>query len=300
MTFLDQSPETYLDRETAMQSLAGALRKGSLVLFLGAGVSKAATSSLPGWDELVKACCAGKSVSFNSARAESNEYLRRVIEDVERKCTNDEFLALVEGALYTMVRYDIEVMKTNLFVALGSLIMNSLRGSAGAVVTYNFDDLLEWYLCYHGFVVEIVSDFPSLSIRSDVRVYHPHGFLPKIERFRKYRSKRLVFSQQKYEAEISSQDHPWNEIQRGLLSCNVGLFVGLSGEDPHISILCEKVYNRIVEKKRLIGFQVLLDDAASREKEGYNLARGIANQYLRSYDELPEFLLEISRRAADL
>ncbi len=307
MTNLTQAPETYLDDEKALSTLADALQRGQLVLFLGAGVSKAASRKIPTWVDLVTECCQKKNVSFDANKAASNTYLRKRIEEVERKCSEEEYLALVENALYGNVKYDISLMKTDLFVALGSLVMNSLRGAAGAVVTYNFDDLLEWYLCYHGVRVEIVSKFPALSSRADVRVLHPHGFLPRLERFRGRRTNEIVFSQQKYEAEMTSQVSPRNEAQRALLGCNVGLFVGLSGEDPHISSLCEKVYNGIIRKERIIGFQLFVDesnevesDEEQRERTDYNLARGIVSLHVEKYEDVPEFLLSICRRAAEL
>jgi len=36
-------------------------------------------------------------------------------------------------------------------------VYNSIRGGAKNIINYNFDDLLEWYLIHHGFVVNCIS-----------------------------------------------------------------------------------------------------------------------------------------------
>jgi len=300
MMELEKVPAVYLNESTAIDTLTKALKEGYLTVFIGAGVSKSATRAFPDWVSLVRQCCEAKEVPFDEEKIESNEYLRHTIENVERKCSQSDFLELVEQLMYEGVEYDIQLMKTDLLVSLGSLVMNSLRGGARAVVNYNFDDLLEWYLAYHGFCIDIVSKYPTLLRNSDVSVYHPHGFLPRLDVHRYLRTQDIIFSEQKYQRAMTSEVSPWNEVQRALLGCTLGLFVGLSGEDPHIAALCDKVYNEIIGKERIIGFQVLKDETKSREKEGYNLSRGIVNVYISDYDKLPDFLLSICRRAAGL
>jgi len=300
MIELGQAPEIYLDPNKAIETLTLALRNGYLTVFIGAGVSKSATSAFPDWVSLVRQCCEEADVHFDEERSESNEYLRQVVEDVERKYSPSDFLNIVERFLYEGVEYNIQLMKTDLLVSLGSIVMNSLRGGARAVVNYNFDDLLEWYLAYHGFCIDVVSMYPTLLRNSDVSIYHPHGFLPRLDVNRDLRTRDIVFSEQKYQRAMTSEVSPWNEVQRALLGCTLGLFVGLSGEDPHIAALCDKVYNQIIGKKRIIGFQVLKDEPKSRDKEGYNLSRGIVNVYISDYTQLPEFLLSICRSAAGL
>ena len=300
MNDLTQSPVLYLNKNKAMETLINALRNGYLALFIGAGVSKSASKYFPDWESLVKTCCEEKNLEFVKRRGVSNTYLRKRMEEVERHCSEDEFLKLVKDSLYKNIEYNIDVMKTSLLVALGALVMGSVRGSAGTVVNYNFDDLLEWYLDFHGFHTQIIHDYPSLKKKSDITIYHPHGFLPKLNKYKNFKSKTIVITEQSYQAIIGEQVNPWNELQRSIMGCSLALFVGLSGDDPHIGSLCEAVYNRLLNKKRIIGFQVLKDTNKNREDETYNLRRGIVNLYIDDYKELPELLLRICREAANL
>jgi len=297
---LDSAPETYLDANIAKETLSGALRNGSLSLFVGAGISRSTTRGFPDWVSLVKRCCDEKGVDFNARKKGSNTYLRKCMETVERKCAKQEFLSLVGTKLYQNVQYDIQLMRTDLLVALGALVMTSVRGGARAVVNYNFDDLLEWYLGYHGFTLDIVSRFPALTTRSDVQVYHPHGFLPHMPKFNDLKTNTVILTEKSYQLAISSEVNPWNEFQRSLMGSTLGLFVGLSGDDPHIDNLCNKVYEQIISKKRILGFILLLDTPTNRQDEQHRLARGLIPMYIQKYADLPTVMLNICQLAAEL
>lgn len=301
MTSLDLSPELYLgDKLAALEILAEALENGYLTLFIGSGTSKSATAQFPSWIQLVKGCAAAKNIAFEETSAASNEYLRNIAGEVEKRCDNTEFIEIIQGALYSGIQYDITLMKTDLLVALGSLVMGSVRGTAHGVVNYNFDDVLEWYLDYHGFRTQVVSSYPALTSKADVVVYHPHGFLPYLEKYRAAKTNKVIFSRTSYLDANSREVDPWNELQRSMLGSNLALFIGMSGEDPHVETLCHYVYSRTVEKKRILGFIVLLDNDKNRAKESANIDVGLVNIYLKDHNELPGFLLDICRRSAQL
>ena len=46
------------------------------------------------------------------------------------------------------------------------------------MITFNYDDLLEIYLEFHGLVVEPIWRDEHWASNADIRIYHPHGFLP--------------------------------------------------------------------------------------------------------------------------
>ena len=189
-------------------------------------------------------------------------------------------------------------MKTDLLIALGAIAMGSVRGSAKSIISYNYDDLLEWYLDFHGYKIQAVSSFPTLLQKSDVCIYHPHGFLPLEKKYADLKTNEVILSQRSYLDSFKQVD-PWNEIQIAHLSSHLCLFIGLSGEDDHIEFLCNEAFKRVKQQKErpLIGYMVLLDNVKNREIEDINLNRGLINLYIKDYNGLPNMILDICRKA---
>jgi hypothetical protein len=307
---LDSSPELYLIREKAIKTIAESLKYGYLTLFIGAGISKSATKEFPKWNELVNTCCHTKSINFDKKKAglvKKNDdininYLLSLMDEVKRNCSGDkEFNDLVSNSLYENVQYDYSLMSKDLLFAIGSIIMGSIRGNSDCVINYNFDDLFEWYLSQHGFKIQIISKFPTIITKSDVNIYHPHGFLPYLSKYNSHKT-NIVFTLSDYECIMSEQVNPWNEFQRNVLSSKLGLFIGLSGDDQHLNSLCSFVYNTqsYVNKKRILGFIILNDSPKNKSTENDNLGRGLINLYIKDFCDLPPLLLEICQRASEL
>lgn len=85
----------------------------------------------------------------------------------------------MKAALYDGIALDFaKISQNRLLSAIGSLVMASRRGSAGKVITLNFDDILELYLEFHGFTTAAIHDGRHWAPQDDVVVYHPHGYLP--------------------------------------------------------------------------------------------------------------------------
>ncbi len=76
----------------------------------------------------------------------------------------------------------------------------------------------------------------------------------------------------------------------------------MSSDDKHISSLCNYVYTKqeSVNKTRILGFIILLDSSVNRKKENENLRRGLVNIYIKDYKDLPNKLLEMCQKAAEL
>ncbi len=284
--------------------LVDALKGGYLSLFVGAGVSMSATQPpgqlFPSWPELVKRCCAQVGVAFDDSQSNDNRYLRRIAEEVEDvvKSKGGLFTDIVEQSLYSSCAiYDHRTLKADLLISLGSLVMSSLRGSVAAVVNYNFDDLLEWYLELHGFKVGIVSKTGELVPKSDVTIYHPHGFLPKTKKFLAHRTESVIFGERSYQRAVD--DNVWNEIQRARFGSNICLFVGMSGDDPHVEQLFSTVHDQL-KGSRILGVLLTKESPVSRQNEAHNKRRGVLNYYFSDYGDLPDFLLGLCRSAAEL
>jgi len=288
------------DPAACRAAIIEALGEGNLSLFLGAGVSLSSGRFL-GWSSLVKACCENVGVSFDDTQAEDNEYLLLAGDRFKKKCLHEggDFRERIEDCLYqNRQSYDKTFMKLDLLIAIGALVMNSVRGRANCVVNYNYDDVLEWYLMYHGFLVSIVAQYPELLGKHDIAIYHPHGFLPLMAAFRRHRSapEQVVISKDDYQEAIS-ESSPWNDFQKGQFGSTVALFVGMSGDDEHIQVLFRHAYKKLVKYKRVIGFMLLEDTPKSHKREEENRDRGIIHVYYPNHDALPDYLLEICRDA---
>jgi hypothetical protein len=153
-----------------------------------------------------------------------------------RKSDKDNYYALIRRRLYGNVKINFAALQQNTTLsAIGALVMASLRGSVSAVVTLNFDDLLESYLRFHGLIVASQASFPARARRVDVRVIHPHGLLP-------YQSKgarglNVVFDDDTVKTMILNVEHPLRQEMLTLLRKNTWLFIGLSGDDEHLESL---------------------------------------------------------------
>lgn len=302
MNILEGDPILHLNNtKQAIKNISYALKKGSLALFIGAGVSKAASGSFPKWDELVVRLCEEIDVPYDKSKLESNKYLRTLINDVEKNLEHNEYINLIKNKLYEGVNYDYDMLSMKLLVAIGSLIMGSVRGSSGIVINYNFDDILEWYLSYHGFKTQVISIPSQIIEKSDVTIYHPHGFLPKSNLFKEFENNKIIFSQRSYLTANAEQVDPLNELQRSVLSSKIPLFIGMSGDDEHIESLCNLAYEKIVNYKRLLGYIVISkQDKGHEDKIKPLLDVGLATILIDQYDDLPNLLLDICRKAAGL
>lgn len=298
------------DSSKISEILVDALKQGVLSVFVGAGISMSTSKPLlpggviekpifPSWANLVKTCCVKVGLPFDDNQSFQNEYLLRTAESVETYCKDNciAFHEVVEGALYSnCADYDPKLLKLDLLIALGSLVMTSTRGNASVVVNYNFDDLLEWYLIMHGFTVTVVSELPTLAKRADVFIYHPHGFLPKLPKLKHFRQEALIFSKRSYQ-KAYNESSPWNEFQKARFGCNLCLFLGLSGDDEHIEWLYSNAFDQL-HGKRIVGVVVLFDNKENRAKQEQNKRRGVIHYYIASYDDLPDLILSICRQAA--
>jgi len=293
-------PNTLLfDQNKCIEILADALKYGSLNLIIGAGVSQSTKKDgFPSWAKLTNSCCKKTSIVFDDNQSSQNKYLLAKLESVRKSCLNKgkDFSEIVKESLYENIEFNIDLLKTDLLIAIGALVMNSSKSNLANVINYNFDDLLEWYLTFYGFDIQVISDSNHLITSSDVNIYHPHGFLPKCERFVDFNSDKIILSNRDY-VEAGWNTDFWNSIQHNILSNKINLFIGMSGEDPHVESLCQYSYDKIIGKNRLLGIMVLSLKNKNETIEQQNLSNGIVTYYISDHSELPDLLLKISRQA---
>lgn len=225
----------FINRQNLVNLFARQLRHGQLTLALGAGVSFA--FGLPQWDALT-ATAAGK-IGVPPQPGVRNEMLAQ---QMLTRLGNDRlaFASHVRTVLYD--RYDITLhglLTHPLLVAIGSICTGSGRGSIREIVTFNFDDLLEHYLLYYGFLAQSIDIFPAWESRADVRVYHPHGLLPND--FTKAIRHPIVYAQEDFDAVVGDAKSDLRRTVLNVFSRHTCLFLGLSGNDQNLTNILREV-----------------------------------------------------------
>ena len=294
--------ETY-DNVIAKKELASHLYKGSLALVIGSGVMKG--FGLPLWWELVNRCLKKQAGNTPTTIADidkkinkdtDTEKLMKAMDSVE-KTLGDDYKKHVKTCLYEGIDLNNNVIKQDLLIAIGAMLMGSMRGSVTDVVNFNFDDILEWYLNIHGFRTNVITNIPYLDSGADAKIHHLNGFLPNFLPETSM-SNFLIFSKHSMELRMGAVYDLWKEKFRTMLQSKIFLFIGLSGNDPLFGPLLANVAE-LVAKKRPTGFWIF-PHMLDKDDRDYFLDRGIIPICFNSEEEIPPYLLSICQAAAKL
>jgi SIR2-like domain len=287
-------PDSWDDHGLVQDHLADQLSKGRVALILGAGVS--VPLGLPSWDELLDRMYAktDEKRPVEGTVQEQAEFFK------VRVCHRnvDEFHARVKTALYSTVEADFWIMHPGL-TAIGALVMASRRGSASGVISFNFDDILEMYLEFHGYVVASIADEHFWAPDADVYVLHPHGLLPLRPEVRN--SDRVVLDAESFSAALHGEPgRLWRQQMLTIMRSHTCIFVGLSGADEHLqSLLYEANRDHITKKDGVAFWGVRMTTDSSDFQKTIWGERGIATWEVANYErDLPTVLLGICQRAA--
>ncbi len=292
------SLDILLNPEAASADLALRLKRGELLLVLGAGASIGI--GLKSWWQLARRCQELCGLSENIITEQSSEkYILRGMELIKKlKGGGKDYLDLIKTALYEGIEYNFGIIKDPLLISLGALIMGSIRGNISSVITYNFDDVLEWYLSLHGFSTQTIFELPNLEGKADVHIYHPHGFLPKREKF--ISSKDIIFDQESYDLRIGNPSSAMNIQIRQMLRSKVSIFIGLSGDDPTFGPMITPI-SKDISGRWPLGYWLFGGISEPKRQDiEYFTGRGIVPIYLKDHSEIPIFLLRICQTAATL
>jgi hypothetical protein len=263
---------------------------------LGAGISK--PFGLPEWGELVQRLFAAQSETPPPEAPERQaEYFR--LKHFEKNPRG--FTDAIHKALYVGVSADFAALRANgTLAAIGTMVMASHRGSVSDVVTFNFDNLLELFLGYHGFVTASVFREFHWAQSSDVAIYHPHGLIPFDPN--QERSDKPVFDQSSYSAVVGKADSPWRQTILTILRRRTCLFVGLSGRDDNLDSMLQECRDQHASRGENaaywgVAFSSTDDDVARRIWQN----RGVFFNKVVDYDhDLPAFLFAICQKAASM
>lgn len=288
--------DSWADQATVLDYLSECLRAGNLALVLGAGVS--VPFGLPSWDTLLERLgekCAKGIVIPSNAKAEVKAEL------LLTKCYGGDAVRFAEAtreALYRTAELDLERLRQHaLLGALGALVMASSRGGVAKVITFNFDNVLELYLAYHGFVARSIAQAPELTKRCDVSVYHPHGFLAADAKDDPL-PPSLVFVQSDYDKVVGDVRNPWHRTVSEVMSTHTCIFIGLSGSDQNVSSLLLSAQEQHASKKLGYPNWAIRFSRPSDDMLDIWSKRGVHNVLVDDYAAVPSLLFRICQLAA--
>ncbi|MGZ5483669.1 MAG: hypothetical protein ACXWID_17005, partial [Pyrinomonadaceae bacterium] len=172
--------EELQDPDFAIQYLSEGVIDGTLILFLGAGAS--AGFGLPGWIDFVNAFLAEAGINEILDSTSSSDDRERALDRALRNINHDATrkVEIIHNVLYRH-RPTLDsnvVFSQHLLIALSSLLIGRKRGHINRVVTFNYDSMLEWFLGIFGLATRSIVKIPALEGSEDVRIYHPHGYVP--------------------------------------------------------------------------------------------------------------------------
>ena len=289
-----RDPASFEDPISLKSFLARQLHGGRLALVLGAGVSMG--YGLPAWGELMD-----KAFVF-AGRARPPRLSDEEAADVLLEAVGHDdlvFARMIRRALYDGFSLDFASLRSiDLLGSLGALAMASLRGSVTALVSFNFDDLLERYLQFHGFYLRSIPQLPAWSGRADATVYHPHAFLPSNGGDDEITA-GIVLAQTHYDRVVGQNVNQWRMQLLQIFRSNTCLFIGLSGKDTNLRSILEDVKGSHARDSAAHAYWgVRISDDETDPLQGIWRDKGVYQETLGNYNELPEWLLDVCQRAA--
>jgi len=237
------------NRKESLQShvmrIRSQFRKGRLTLFCGAGVSVGA--GIPPWNALLLTLLTdlfrGKLAAKGESRS-SSSCLARIYRDTFgasplllaqhlKNGMGADFPLRVRDALYP------EKAKASKLIESIVRLARPQRASPAiqAIVTYNFDDLVERALLTANIRHQSVHREGQRVSNQELPIYHVHGYLPSNGDVSKDHA--LVFSEDAYHSQFIDSFSWSNLIQLNQLGQNTCVFIGVSLTDPNLRRLLD-------------------------------------------------------------
>ena len=284
---LFQEDDYWKDRQIQIRLKAKSdFAKGKSTLFLGAGLSM--SCGLPSWDELLELLLASlrkeKALSVNDLEACKNDsqesplikarYLKQFYAEAKRS-----FVSEIREALYKYVDDTGQLLKS---------VANLIKaGNIEAVISYNYDDLLEEVLKQNKIPFSPIdrSNRPELGA---LPILHTHGFIPREEDSDYERN--VVLSEEDYHKLYRNAFHWANVEQLHALTQTTCYFIGLSLKDPSLRRLLDISFERGSGDAVHYAFLPRNDykQPAKAETMFYNM--GVNIIWYENVDELPSIV----------
>jgi len=280
-----------------IKNIASYLKQGKVLLVLGSGVSK--PLNLPMWEELLLKMYEKRGKKLNSKISLGKA--AKILRDSEFKKNEEDFRKEIQNVLYDGFNTGFEGLMTNsLLPSIGAMVMASQRGSSSRVITFNFDNVLELYLQYHGYTLNSCIVDKHWENNSDVHIYHPHGFIPAPPE-NPYNESQLIFDSLDFLTRIKNPVHPWNKKLTSLMASHFCIFIGLSGDDDSLtSLLLEANQNHVLTQNKSPYWGVCFQGSENEMTElNWGEHRVFVNQVDYKKNEIAKFLFSVCQKAAN-
>lgn len=284
---LFQEDDYWQDRQIQIRSKAKSdFAIGKNTLFLGAGLSM--SCGLPCWDELLELLLVSlrkeKALSVNDIEACRNDSQKdllvkaRYIKQFYAE-TKNSLASAIREALYKHVDDTGQLLKS---------VANLIKaGNIEAVISYNYDDLLEEVLKQNKIPFSPIdrSNRPELGT---LPILHTHGFIPREEDSDYERN--VVLSEEDYHSLYRNAFHWANVEQLHALTQTTCYFIGLSLKDPSLRRLLDISFERGSGNAVHYAFLPRNDykQPAKAETMFYNM--GVNIIWYKNVDELPSIV----------
>jgi hypothetical protein len=269
--------------------IARYLREKTLNLCVGSGISL--NFKLPTWRDLINRCIKGSGIDLLSLNINDPNLYLKIIEIIEKKAnTEEKYLEIVYNSLYEFVDYDTTILNNQLLKAFSCLINTSPKGYIDTIISFNFDDIFEYYLSSFAYSFRCIYEYPSLISKGDIYIFHPHGFLPKNSKLNN--SSNIILSRKSYLDRMTDSNSPWNIFLINQFLSKLHLFIGLSGNDPNVERSMHIAYNSILHQKRPLGVQFFKKDLLDKYDIELFFNQGIIPVLFNSFEDYPKFLMD--------
>lgn len=269
-----RSDEWQADREILIKDLAEKYNAGRFSLILGAGVSSSA--GLPDWDTLLNSLFVAMLTDEDLRDATSdNDQVSSIVRRLRKvdgpsalmlaryirkglsagsTAEQNTFIKAVTQQLYSLRNKSFS-LRSPLIREIASLCTPARTGAkVRAILTYNFDDLIERELEERGLLFRSIFEEFEIPTQEELPIYHVHGFLPEDRaKYSNLDRCTLVFSEEGYHQIYGDAYHWSNLVQLGSLKENICLLIGLSLTDPNLRRLLE-ISSKSLDKPKHYAF----------------------------------------------
>ncbi len=303
-----------LAQDSVIKELRDAYRSGQLTIVCGAGVSVGA--GLPEWSELLRVLLArmfeSRDPIANEPQMTADDLAGLFSETVKasplvvgqylKTAFGEELVGQLRDALYAG-RPD-----------SGSELVNAIAGlcrpgdgqSLRAIVSFNFDDVIEAALDRDGVKYTAVHADGERIAPGTVPIYHVHGYLPRAGDVEADRD--VVFTEEAYHSQFA-EPFSWSNLALlNELTQSTCLLLGLSVTDPNLRRLLDVARHKyqgirhyvVLKQRDPFGdvsdrTQLLLRDRVTALEEQDLQRLGLGTLWVKDFDAIPGLVGSIGR-----
>jgi len=296
-----------ISKPSALKNIKEAYQRENLVPVLGAGIS--IEFGVPAWTNLLQSLMVHTiekehkvssvlSKLFNNIFSPNpliaGRYLQSYFEE-----HNSSFESMVRDVLYSKIDKDKQSDLLDEIVRMCAAPGKS--PNLDSIITYNFDDILEYKLDKTGMDIPYKSVYGiGLEIKSEeLPIFHVHGFLPEKKKLNELN--KITFGENNYHQQYSDI-YSWNNIvQINKFRENTCLFIGSSLTDPNIRRLLDIALKQKGNKKKhhyIFKKSIDLSFLKNKLREALNSPEIMSNKNNAglNFDETVELLKDIYER----